>query len=736
VPAVSAGEVRVVSHPWVEQLGLSLAWRLDGLSLLFSLLITGIGALVALHAGSYLKGNEQLGRFYAFFFMFMASMLGVVLADNVLLLFVFWELTSLSSYFLIGFEHERAAARAAAWQALLVTGTGGLALLFGAVLLAQASGSYELSQILRVTDDVRQHAYYPAIVVAMLAAAFTKSAQFPFHFWLPSAMEAPTPVSAYLHAATMVKAGVYLVARLGPILAGSVLWHESLISVGVVTAVLGAGFALGERHIKRVLAYSTVSALGLMVLMVGIGSIASLRALMVLLAAHGLYKGALFLVAGALTHATHETDVERLGRLRSAMPATALAAGLAALSMGGLPPLLGFLQKELVYEATLHAGPAAALHDGAAAALHDGPAVLLTASALAVNACFLAVAINVGLRPFWAGVSVAKRPEREADWPLWSAPLVLAASGLLFGTWPAAIDGLLQAATRASAPRASLAPLALWHGVTVPLGLSALTLALGYVLYRARGWLRGELRPLAWLTRLGPAHGYELALAGLNALARLQTRWLQRGYLRGYLGIIVTTALVLVGFTLVGRHGLPALASHRDFRFYEVLTAALILVATFSAIRSNSRLASIVSLGVVGYGVAVIFVLFGAPDVGITQLVVETLTVILLVLAFYHLPRFATLSSPRDRARDGIIATGFGALMTTLVLVAATIPTPKTVARYLGQVSLARAHGRNIVNVILTDVRALDTLGEITVLATAAFGVVALLRLWPRGGKT
>ncbi len=719
IPAIAAGQVQVESWPWVPQLGLALSWRLDGLSLLFAILITGIGALVTLYAGWYLAKHPLLGRFYAFLFLFMGSMLGLVLADNSIALFVFWELTSLSSYFLIGFDHEREAARTAALQALLVTGTGGLAFLAAAVLLGQASGTFELSATLHATSDLRQHPAYPAIVLLVLTAAFTKSAQFPFHFWLPNAMEAPAPVSAYLHAATMVKAGVYLVARLGPILAGPPLWNSTLIGVGLLTAVLGASLALGERHFKRVLAYSTVSALGTMIVLAGVGTRAALWTMVLFLMAHALYKGALFLVAGTVSHATHESDAERVGGLRAAMPMTALAAGLAALSMGALPPFFGFLSKELLYGATLQAAPA-----------H-----LLTGGLLVVNALFLAVAINVGIRPFWRGPAERRPHAQEAPWPQWAGPMLLALAGLLFGIWTRPVEGLLQAAGRAVAPGGPFAPLGLWHGFNLPLGLSVLTFLLGWLLYRARHRLRVAAAWLAPAIPYGPARGYTAGLAGMLRLAEIQTRLLQRGYLRGYLIIILTTAFVLIGYTVLARQGVPALGSGLDLRFYEGLLAILILAATLAAVRARSRFAAIISLGVVGYGVALFFVLFGAPDVGITQLVVETLTVVLLVLAFYHLPRFASFSSARDRIRDALVALGFGTLMTTLVLMAVGIQAPRTVAAYYGETSIPVAHGRNVVNVILTDARALDTLGEITVLATAAFGVVALLKLRSRGER-
>ena len=486
--------------------------------------------------------------------------------------------------------YERAAARAAALQALLVTGAGGLALLAGVVLLARVTGTYELSEMPRRVQDSRAHSLYVPILLLTFAAAFTKSAQFPFHFWLPRAMEAPTPVSAYLHAATMVKAGVYLLARMSPLLSGSALWSETLLWTGAGTAVLGAALAIHQRHFKRVLAYSTVGALGTMVLLIGVGSALAVQAMVVFLAAHALYKGALFLVAGAVGHAAHATDVERLGWLRVPLPATTAAAGLAALLMAGIPPLFGYISKELLFTASLASDHARAL----------------AACALASSALFFAVAVDIGIRPFWSREAGPAPPAREVAWPLWAAPLALALLGLLFGAWPGAPAGLLSAATRAVAPDAPFTELGLWHGPGTPLLLSAATFILGLLLYRGRWIIRRLAQPLGSLARFGPANGYALALSILNSVAGLQTRLLQRGYLRGYLVIILTATLILIGSTLIGRHGLPSLPAFGDLRFYEGLLAGLILVAALSAVRASARLASIISLGVVGDGVALI----------------------------------------------------------------------------------------------------------------------------------
>jgi len=340
VGPIAAGEVFTFSYAWVPSLGINLSFYIDGLSLLFALLISGIGVFIVIYAGGYLVGHPLLSRFYVYVLLFMFSMLGMVIAGNLITLFVFWELTSLSSYWLIGFDHERAEARAAALQALLVTSGGGLALLTGLLLLRLSGGSLELATLLGQGNIVRSHALYLPIVLLILVGAFTKSAQFPFHFWLPNAMEAPTPVSAYLHSATMVKAGVYLLARLNPTLGGTEVWQVAVTATGAATMLIGAYLAVHQTDLKRILAYSTVSALGTLILLICVGTESAIKAAVVFLFAHALYKGALFLVAGALDHETGSRSVTQLGGLRRLMPVTALAAGLAALSMAGLPPFL------------------------------------------------------------------------------------------------------------------------------------------------------------------------------------------------------------------------------------------------------------------------------------------------------------------------------------------------------------------------------------------------------------
>ncbi len=710
---IAAGAPMTIARPWAPSLGVNLAFALDGLSLLFALVITGIGALVIIYAGAYLSGHEQLGRLYAYLLLFMASMLGLALADNALTMFVFWELTSISSYLLIGFDHERPAARAAALQALLVTGGGGLAMLAGLVLLGQISGTYELSALVAQGEAIRAHPLYLPILLLILVGAFTKSAQVPFHFWLPNAMEAPTPVSTYLHSATMVKAGVYLLLRVSPILGGTGAWHLLVAGVGATTAVTAGYLALTQTDLKRILAYSTVSALGALTLLAGVGSEVAIRAAMVFLLAHALYKGALFMIAGAIDHETGTREVERLGGLWRLMPITATAAAIAAVSLAGFGPVLSFIAKEMVFEAMLAAGPGR---------------WLLTAAAVAAGVAAAGVALLTGFKPFFGPAASTPHHGHEPSPGLWLGPLALAAGGVLFGLWPAPLARALIGPAAASAlAEPQTVKLALWHGFNWALGLGVLSLALGALAYRAREALRRPTeRPLF---NMGPARWYDAALEGIYRLAEVQTRVLQNGYLRAYLSTIILATVALAGYALIGRAGFAWRAELADLQLIDVAVAALILLATWAATTSRSRLGAVAALGVVGYGVAFVFILFGAPDVAMTQFMVETLTVILLVLVFYHLPPFAQLSSRRARWRDAAIALTAGSLMTLFLLAAIGAQHVPPISDYFAENSWLLAHGRNIVNTILVDFRGLDTLGEITVLALAGVGVFALLKL-------
>lgn len=723
IPQIAAGEVLLESIPWMPGLELQLSFRLDGLSLLFALLITGIGIFIVSYAGSYLSGHRDLGRFYVLILAFMGSMLGLVLADNIVVMFVFWELTSITSYLLIGYNHEDLKSRKAALQGLIVTVGGGLALLAGIILLALVAGSYELSEILTSGDVVRDHAMYLPILLLILAGAFTKSAQVPFHFWLPNAMAAPTPVSAYLHSATMVKAGVYLLARLHPTLGGTEPWFLILSLFGAVTMFVGVFLSFRSTGIKSVFAYSTVMALGTLTMLIGIGSDVALMAAMAFLLAHSLYKGALFLIAGILDHEAGAKDFLQTGGLYRALPITASFAILAALSLGGVLPLFGFVAKELMLEAVLGAGAIAPIL-----------ALLVISSAV----LGVGVAAIAGIRP-WFGPPVAtpKANPHEAPLALLAGPVILASLGLVFGLAPGMVEqGIVAAAAQAVNGGTPVdAYLSLWHGLNWPLAITLFSLLLGYWLFRRWDEVRARLAWVDVASRYGPERGYEKFMDGIVSISAWQTRILQNGYLRYYTISIVLTTAALVFFSAWAKEIPWNVPEFQNLQLFEWTILAVMSASAIMAVFSQSRLGSVAALGSFGFSVALVFVIFSAADVGITQILVETLTVILLVLVLFRLPMYLGLSNNWVKLRDGLVALAGGLMVTLLLLWTLAGREFDSIAWYFIEESVPSGYGRNIVNVILVDFRALDTIGEIFVLALAAVGVYAMIRFRAEDSK-
>jgi multicomponent Na+:H+ antiporter subunit A len=714
LPTISGGEVVLETRPWAPELGINLSFRVDGWSLLFLLLISGIGVLILIYAGGYLQGHPQQGRFFGFLLFFMGSMLGLVASDDLILMFVFWELTSFSSYLLIGFDHERKEARSAALQALLVTGGGGLALLTGFILIGQAAGVSSCTALLEGGDILRGHEHYLAILILLLVAAFTKSAQTPFHFWLPGAMLAPTPVSAYLHSATMVKAGVFLLGRFHPLLGGTDVWYGLVAGVGLLTMITGGLLALPQTDLKRLLAYSTVSALGVLTFLMGVGTALAIKAAVVFLLIHSLYKGALFMVAGAIDHETGTRDVRLLGGLAKGMPITALAAACAVLSMSGFPPFLGFIGKELLYEAQLEAPQAS---------------MLFVIGGVLTNVAMIAVAIVVGYRPFYGSPQIPGRGTHEPSVALWIGPLLLGACGLLAGLFPYIFDSQIMApAASAILGSEVLVDLKLWHGFNKVLLMSFLTVILGFLLYLFIGKIRAAAASrFSIVSNLGPESIYRGCLNLLTFISEFQTRLLQHGYLRGYVFVVLCVAMALAGFAL-SKFSMPLSFDFREAHLDEVAIGVIILIAALFVAVTASRLAAVAAVGVVGYCVALLYALYGAPDLALTQILVETLTLVLFVLVVLKLPHFSKLSSPRRKSIDAILSACAGLVITLLVLKALYVEPASRVSGYYVE-HAGQAQGKNIVNVILVDFRALDTLGEITVLSVAALGVFALTRL-------
>lgn len=717
IPDVSGGRIFRVAVAWVPSLGIELSFLLDGLSLLMTLLVTGIGALVGLYSLDYMRGHAGAGRFFVYLILFQASMLGLVLADNVITLFVFWELTTVASFLLIGFDHASETARRNAWQALLITAAGGLALLAGLILLAGAGGSWELSALTKAGAAVREHPHYGAILALVLIGAFTKSAQVPFHFWLPNAMAAPTPISAYLHSATMVKAGIYLLARTHPVLSGTPEWTWTLTVVGAATALWASLMALRQTDLKLALAYTTVMALGTLTMFLGSEASVALAAAITFLLVHALYKCALFLVVGCIAREAGTRDIEQLGGLARAMPITAVAAAAAALSMAGFPPFLGFIGKELKYEGAL--------------AVASEP-VFVAAAAVAANALMVAVAGIVAVRPFFArGGALVRRPH-EPPLAMWLSPLILAVLGLILGLVPPVVaNGLIQPAVSAVQGAPETVKLALWHGINVPLMLSVLTIVIGLGLYISHRRMRAALSVLVARLPMSGDRSYDRVKDGVLWLAERQTRILQTGSLRRYLKVIFTVAALSVGGTLVAKDAARWPADWPGVPMHELGVLVLIAGGALLPILTASRLVAICGIGVVGWGVALIFLFYGAPDVAITQLLVEVLFLVIIAVILLKLPRFVGATHPGrgGRASDGAVAVATGAAIAAVLLAVLDAPMSDDLSRFYAAASVPDAYGRNIVNVILVDFRALDTLGEIIVVTAAALGVYSLLKL-------
>ena len=722
VPRVSSGETLHWEIGWIPQQGIALSFFVDGLSLLFALVITGIGTLIVHYASEYMRGRPQLPRFTAFLLAFMLSMLGVVLADNLIALFIFWELTGLTSFLLIGYQHEDATARRAALQALLVTGVGALAMLAGFVLLGEAAGTYSLRELLAGDASLAGASNYPWILALVLAGAFTKSAQFPLHFWLPNAMVAPTPVSAYLHSATMVKAGVFLLARMSPVLGGTEAWSVTLVGFGAVTAVYSALASVTRTDLKQVLAYTTVMALGTCVMFLGLpgeaaGAAHSTAAVaaMAFILVHALYKAALFMAVGTIEHSTGTRDIARHGGLRHVLGPTFVGTALAAVSMAGLPPFIGFVGKELLYSS-------------ASESAFGGFALfaIVAASVLIVTAAML-----VAVVPFFGTMKQSARDAHPVTWQLWIGPLLLGLLGLVAGVATTPVfHGLVLPAAAAIAPVPEHFEPGLWHGFNSLLLLSLATWATGAFVF----WLRPYILsvPGALLDRL-PVTGdrvYDATMDGIARFSTALTRRMQSGIQRRYILAVFATLALSVGATLVAKDAIHLPSQMPSVTFGEWALVAVIAASVLTVILSRSRLLAICALGVVGTAISLVFLLRGAPDVAMTQLIVETLVVVIVAIVLLKLPDFRNeIRQPLSaRWRDGAIAVAVGTV-TTLVLLAVTARPPQLeLTEYFESMAVPGGHGHNIVNVILVDFRALDTLGEISVLVLAAAAVCALIR--------
>ncbi|MEI7033400.1 Na+/H+ antiporter subunit A [Streptomyces pratensis] len=695
---------------WAPSLGLTVGFRLDALSLLMLWIVAGVGALVLLYCRYYIE--RDAGRQAALLLAFAGAMTGLVLADNVFVLYVFWELTTIASFLLIAGRGKREEERRAARQALVVTAAGGLAMLLGLVLLGQSAGTYRISVML--TDPPRGGGVSAAVVLILLGA-FAKSAQMPLHGWLPAAMVAPTPVSAYLHAAAMVKAGIYLVARLAPALAEVAPWRPMVLLVGLTTMVLAAWHALRATDLKLLLAYGTISELGLLLTLLGVGTRNAALAGAVMLLAHAAFKAALFLAVGILDHRMKTRDMRELSGVGRRMPVLCTVTVIAAASMAGLPPLVGYLGKEAYFEAFLH-GDRIDGHRQLTAVLVLGSALTVAYAARFVKGAFWG--------PPHETVRRAKPPEAGFVAPV----AVLAGVGLALGvgyTW----TGALASAYADAYPSAPDGPyeLSLWHGLTPVLGLSALTLALGGLVHLGRDHL--SIAP-----RLPDVQrAFDRTVAAADRVALSVTGRTQVGSLPLYMTVLLTTVVVVPGAALAA--GAPSLGSPLPWKSpVEPFLAAGVLTATAAVVATRHRLTGILLVGAVGYGVAGVFLVRGAPDLALTQFLVETMTLVVVVLVLRRMPsRFSPgRTMTRVRVVRATAACALGIFVTCFALVASAARTaPAVSSQYAHRVGETGAH--NIVNAILVDFRALDTLGEISVLLVAAVGVVSLTRAGGRG---
>ncbi|TFE99537.1 Na(+)/H(+) antiporter subunit A [Shinella sumterensis] len=714
---IADGRIVTGGYMWVPSYNVSFSWLIDGLSLTFLLLISGIGTLIMLYAGGYLKGHPQQGRFFSFILMFMGAMLGLVASDSFLMLFVFWELTSITSFLLIGFDHAREASRRAALQALIVTGGGGLFLLAGLLLLWDVTDVTQFSLLMSFGPELRASPFYLAILFLMLGGAFTKSAQFPFHFWLPNAMEAPTPVSAYLHSATMVKAGVYLLMRLNPVMGGTPAWETILPAIGGLTLLVGAVLAIRQTDLKLMLAYTTVASLGLLVMLTGFGSEHAIAAAALYLVAHSLFKGALFMVAGLIDHETGTRDVTKLGGLRRAMPITFLAALLAALSMGGLPPFFGFLAKEEIY---------AALAGG------NARAIAFTTTAVLGNALMFAVAFAVALKPF-LGTAVAT-PKRAHEGPalLWIGPLLLAVKGLAIGVFSGLAHVLLTAplASAIAGTPQTITISAVPH-MGIALYLSLLTVAIGVFVFlkldAARAAADRLIEDIGW----GPDRGFDQAMRGLVRMATRVTRLTQPGLMEIYVtATFVVVALALLVPPAVYGEWPRAPVWPADMPFHELAVMALAALGIVAVLMASNRLTAIVALGIQGFCVAMLFLLFGAPDLAFTQFMIETLSVVILALAMTRLKLTPRDHRPlREKIPDAVIATACGVGFALYLLRVTQGRFDSALTDFFNLYSKTIAHGANVVNVIIVDFRGTDTLGEIAVVMVTGLAILSLIRI-------
>lgn len=713
------GGVYKESLAFVPSLGVDFNYLIDGISLPFLLLISGIGILIYVYAYGYLKGDKKLSKFYMFLGVFMVAMIGVCISDNLLTMFVFWEITSISSFFLIGYKTYDKASQKSALQALAITGGGGLFLLGGIIILQFITGSFVFTEIIEQKELILSSEWTKYAIFFILIGAATKSAQFPFYFWLPGAMKAPTPVSAYLHSATMVKAGVYLVLRLNPLFSEIDLWQYSLLFLGCSTMIIGAVLSVFYFDLKKILAYTTISALGILFFLTGIGTQEAIMAAIIFVVVHALYKSTLFMVAGGIDLSFGTRNIKKLSGIFKAVPFLVIAAVLASLSNAGIPPFFGFLGKDLIYEAVLHSpiDP-------------KGLMILALITNIFIGAAGYIVAFQPLIKNKNQEISHLKS---KPNIFLFLPPMITAILSLFLGLSHGFISDFIATpsviAHNLYQSTASI-HLKLWHGFNNIFILSLTTIISGFIVYILVKKIVLDKDKSELNENISVQYFFEKIKDLLRMIATVFTNNWQNGYLRNYVLVILISIMGLLSFELLDKGSFVIMKPNfSNIGLYEFVIYGIVVASVFFTLISGSRLTAIASVGVLGYGIALLFVFYSAPDLAMTQFTIDTLTVILFMLVLSRLPTLFSISPKSIKVRDGVIASFMGILISVIVLIILNEKADFATSKYYIENSYTLAKGKNIVNVILVDFRGLDTMGEITVLAIAAIGVFSLLKL-------
>lgn len=738
----SNGRTLFSQAEWIPSLGMNFTVYVDGLSLLFALLITGIGALVVLYSIFYLsKEKEQLGSFYTYLLMFMTAMLGVVLSDNMVVLYLFWELTSISSFLLIGYWYKRERSRYGATKSLLITVFGGLAMLGGFILIYLITDSFSIREAVNQLQLIMASPYFIPAMILILIGAFTKSAQFPFYIWLPDAMEAPTPVSSYLHSATMVKAGIYLVARFSPIFAISEVWFWTISIVGLVTLFWGSFHAIRQNDLKAILAYSTVSQLGMIMLMLGVGAAAihennpaffgaAILAAIFHLINHATFKGSLFMAAGIIDHETGTRDIRKLGGLMTIMPITFTITLIGTFSMAGLPPFNGFLSKELFFTSMIR------ISDISFTDVSTWGAIIPALAWLASVFTFI-YSMMLLFKTFRGRLNIDQLEKKPHEAPIGMLipPIILAALVVTFFFFPNILAySVIEPAIAAIIPEAIetgsrfSVKIEAWHGFQPELYMTIGVVVLGTIGYLTLS----KWRPMYNIFKEKWSFNalYDRSLIGLEKRSYRLTNSYMTGFLRDYLVYVFGFMIIVIGGVMFYQQAFSFQTDQAaSIGTYEVILSLVMVAATIATVFASSRLTAIIALGVMGYTLSLFFVIFRAPDLALTQLIIETISVALFLLCFYHLPKLSLKQKTRRfKMTNFIISLGVGVVVTCLAFASTSQQSLDTISTYFIENSYKLAGGDNIVNVILVDFRGFDTLFEITVLAIAALGIYGLLK--------